>query len=130
MPRVPYRRISPRHDTPHHEPGAPGETLILQSVLSGVILVVVMVITLVSVPQTAALRDGFGLALSGPTTLGEVVYATRQQAATLTGWEWLAPPTPAGEDAPIPPGAFYYPTVPMYPLYVPHPPFIPVAPLP
>ena len=115
MNRVHYRRITPprsgeaaifrgqaAHNRPSRdtrsiarananeseEPGALGQTLILQGLISGIILVCVMVICFIEIPPTTALRGHVRQSLAGATTVGEVAQHARQWGADRLGWEW------------------------------------------
>ena len=110
MDRVPYRRITP----PRHERTNPstrgehinpkdsmerdtaishGETLIMQCILSGVIMVFVLVASMTNIAPALALRGGIRQVLSGAETLDELVTDVRRFGAEWFGWD--APPVTA-----------------------------------
>jgi len=94
MERVHYRRVSPsRNISGGYSPTArnyheqeteitPGETIIMQCIVSGVIMVCVLLISLVDIAPTLTLRDGLRQALAGATTVDELV-------TEIQSLEWL-----------------------------------------
>jgi len=106
MERVPYRRIrqsensdysygttnrynyrntnlNTRHEHSDEEQGALGETLILQGIISGVILVAVILISMLTFPAVEPLQNAMRQALSGPTNVSEVAADARQFGAEV-----------------------------------------------
>jgi hypothetical protein len=93
MDRVPYRRVrTSRYDRDtfrEEEPGALGETLILQGIISGVILVAVMVISFINFAPLTPVHSVIRQALAGPSTVRELAADARQFGADVLGWQWL-----------------------------------------
>ena len=87
MERVPYRRVSPsRHERETYgraryerqEPDGvvtPGETVIMQCIVCGILIVAVLIITMVDIAQP--LRDGLRQALHGAHTVDELITGVR-----------------------------------------------------
>ncbi|MCL2203940.1 MAG: hypothetical protein FWB88_08375 [Defluviitaleaceae bacterium] len=90
MERAPYRRYTYTQQAEHEgEPGALGETLILQGIVSGVVLVAVMLISIVSFAPAVPVQDAVRQALSGPATAGELVSSAREFGAEVLHLPWL-----------------------------------------
>lgn len=89
MNRVPYRRIRGQIANHGEESGALGETLILQGIISGIILVAVMLISIISNPFVTPAQNALQQALSGPTTVGELSSDAQQFGIDTLGWLWL-----------------------------------------
>jgi len=101
--RVPYRRVTPSR----HECGASpqeervrhkdsdenesiishGETLIMQCILCGIIMVFVLVASMTNIAPALALRGGIRQVLSGAETLDELITEVRQFGADWFGWD-------------------------------------------
>jgi len=128
MDRVPYRRITPprnndfntfntnenmyvrRHQTQPHresEPISRMESITIQLIISGVLMLVVLVISLADIGPFASLRNGLRQALSGATTFNEFTTEVRHFSQ-----EWLnfggGTTTEIPEHAPTTP-VFYFP---------------------
>ena len=102
MERTPYRRITPsrhsggtherEHDTGRGETVSNGETLIMQCIICGIIMVFVLIASMTDIAPAATLRSGITQVLSGAETLDELITDIRQ-----FGSDWLdldiAPPT-------------------------------------
>ncbi|MCL2365202.1 MAG: hypothetical protein FWC71_11120 [Defluviitaleaceae bacterium] len=96
MERAPYRRY---RDTAHEmydeaEPSDPnegllGETLILQGIISGIILVVVTLVSIVSLSVLEPVQVALAETLSGPTTPAALINEARQFGTDTLGWQWL-----------------------------------------
>ena len=85
MDRVPYRRITPPRDgVPHKhsrrqsETITVGETILGQSIISGLLLVVVLLICLIDIAPMVSLRQGLRQVLAGATTLEELTAEAQQ----------------------------------------------------
>jgi len=63
-----------------------GETLILQCIICGIVLVVVLVASMTDIAPAVALRGGISQALSGAHTLDELVTDVRQFGTDWLGW--------------------------------------------
>ena len=97
MNRVPYRRITgggySRNGTTYRshqkQPEAitPAETIILQSIISGIILVAVLLVGLVDSAPTMTLREGIRQTLVGANTINELTTDVRNFGETFLGWE-------------------------------------------
>ena len=111
MDRVPYRRVSPpRNGTAasreydHHENEnaiSPGETLIMQCIICGIIMVFVLIAGLTDIAPAVAIRGGISQVLTGAETLDELMTDVRRFGAEWFGWE------PVEDDAA--PGQYYAP---------------------
>jgi hypothetical protein len=90
MERVHYRRVSPsringdyirepraRFGESENEEPTTVETTIMQSIVSGIIIIFVLLVCLINIKPTAALRDGLRQMLSGAETAGELVAAVQ-----------------------------------------------------
>jgi hypothetical protein len=102
MERVPYRRYREskepsyekygarytRHDN-HEEAGVLGETLILQGIISGAVLVVIMLISMITFAPLTPAQQALRQALSGSETVHELVEDTKQFGIETLGWSWL-----------------------------------------
>ena len=106
MDRVPYRRVTPsRHgaaapqseyDTHENEnPISHGETLIMQCIICGIIMVFVLIAGLTDIAPAAAIRGGITQVLTGAETLDELVTDVRRFGSEWFGWEPV-------EDTPAP----------------------------
>ena len=94
MNRTPYRRTTPsRHrDSGHHherdtekgETVSHGETLIMQCIICGIIMVLVLIAGMTDIAPAATLRSGFTQVLTGAETLDELITEIRQFGA-----DWL-----------------------------------------
>jgi len=92
MERVPYRRY--REAELELEPideneGLLGQTLILQGIISGIILVVVTLVSIVSLTFLEPVQTTLAETLSGPTTPAELINEARQFGVDTLGWQWL-----------------------------------------
>ena len=104
MDRVPYRRITPsrfernstsaqeehisRNDPAENEAViSHGETLIMQCILCGIILVFVLVASMTNIAPAVALRGGIRQVLSGAETLDELVTDVRRLGSEWFGWD-------------------------------------------
>jgi len=96
MNRTPYRRVTPPRHTAdtytreyesENEPSntiSHIETLIMQCIISGIIMVIVLIAGITDIAPAAALRDGIRRVLSGAETLDELIADVRQ-----FGSDWL-----------------------------------------
>ena len=106
MTRVPYRRYrepgqretsraagyreSQYHaDHEDENDGALGQTLILQGIISGIILVAVMLVSIITLPILEPAQHTLAQTLSGPTTPAELIDDARQFGVDTLGWQWL-----------------------------------------
>ncbi|MCL2187263.1 MAG: hypothetical protein FWC16_04105 [Defluviitaleaceae bacterium] len=94
MERVHYRRVRPpaQHINTYYEPeeepvGALGETLILQGIISGVILVIVMLVSIITFAPLSPAQEAIAGALYGAQTPREL-FDTARQFATSIGVPW------------------------------------------
>jgi len=71
-----------------------GETIIMQCIISGIILVAVLLIGLLDTAPTATLRGGIREALTGATTVNELTTDIRIFGEEWLGWESSAPHIP------------------------------------
>ena len=104
MDRVPYRRVTPSRNgspgeyTSHHEAVereeaiSRGETLIMQCIFSGILLVVVLVASMTSIGPAVALRGGIRQVLTGAETFEELIADVRSFGAEWFGWEEVSAP--------------------------------------
>lgn len=120
MNRVPYRRVMPsrlnsgsgrgtmRRGTSRNENDEPttGETMILQCIVSGILVVFVLLVSLINIPPANALRDGLRQTLSGAETPRELLYEARH-----FGEEFLWGPSPETEPESFPE---YHPALDIY----------------
>ena len=94
MDRVPYRRITP----PRHEGAASrneydnnaishSETLIMQCIICGIIMVFVLLASMTDIAPAAALRRGINQVLTGAETLDELITDVRRFGSDWLGWE-------------------------------------------
>jgi len=118
MERVPYRRVMPSRNqetygrtrygrNERQEPDGvvtPGETVIMQCIVCGVLIVAVLIITMVDIAQP--LREGLRQALAGAYTVDELVTGVRN-----FGDEFIVP-TFAPDEAPT---TFEFPPIPLIP---------------
>ena len=94
MDRVPYRRIKPPRDSGasqrfakprfENEKISFGETIVVQFIISGILMVAVLLICLVDIGPLTSLRGGLRQVLAGATTVGEFTAEVRH-----FGQEWL-----------------------------------------
>ena len=126
MDRVHYRRTTPSrygnersgerngngyYNHHNNETITKGETIIMQCIVSGVILVAVLLIGLLDTAPTATLRNGIRDALTGATTVNELTTDIRIFGEEWLGWEAV---TPAPYIPIIPlPEATYIPATPI-----------------
>jgi len=96
MERVPYRRYrETEYDlTNEAEPmeeneGLLGQTLILQGIISGIILLVVTLVSIISVSVLEPAQATLAETLSGPTTPAALINEARQFGVDTLGWQWL-----------------------------------------
>jgi len=89
MERVPYRRYRGQPRQYEEESGALGETLILQGIVSGLILVAVMIISILSFTRLDPIQTAVREALSGPVTVGEIADDARRFGVDSLGLQWL-----------------------------------------
>jgi hypothetical protein len=93
MNRVPYRRFRQSgqsyHEQHDEETGVIGETLILQGIISGILLVAVMLINIITFAPVVPVQNALHQALSGPATVRELATDARQFGADVLGWQWL-----------------------------------------
>jgi len=95
MDRVHYRRVKPssgngntrNYHTQQSESVTPGDTLIMQCIISGILLVVVLLIGLVDATPTVTLRDGLREVMTGANTIDELTTDIRHFGETWLGWE-------------------------------------------
>ena len=114
MNRTPYRRITPRghrgggeypheHDTNRDDTVSSGETLIMQCIISGIIMVFVLIASMTDIAPAATLRRGITQVLSGAETLDELIADVRQFGTDWLDFEFRPPVTTT-------PDEFYIPT--------------------
>jgi len=94
MNRTPYRRVTPSRrgggDTRHEyedeksETISRGETLIMQCIISGVLMVLVLIASMADIAPAHTVRNGISQVLSGAETLDELIADIRQFGA-----DWL-----------------------------------------
>ena len=151
MDRVPYRRVMPSrlhnegdgrnhshsrtypHNRTQYSQAPPdenvtsGETLVLQCIIAGVLLVAVLLITLVDVPAMGGVQEGVQQALSGPITPVELVSEVRAFSQEMMGLGGFGVPdtVPAVNDVPDFMGIYSDYVAPDIPLQLPIP-FIPL----
>ena len=92
MERVPYRRYRDARQEmqePDENAGALGETLILQGIISGLILVAVMLVSILTLSFMEPVQATLEQTLTGPTTPAELLHEARQFGIETLGWEWL-----------------------------------------
>ena len=94
MERVPYRRYrDSTHRTPAQDSdenaGTLGETLILQGIISGIIVVAVMLVSIIPFPFMEPVQNILEQTLSGPATPGALLDEARQFGIDALGWQWL-----------------------------------------
>ena len=128
MDRVPYRRITPPRDSkissnegtyrqgldvnklvsnPDNEKITPGETLLVQLIISGVLMLAVLLVCLINIGPLVSLRSGLRQVLTGATTIEEFATEVRHFSQ-----EWLnVEPTPITEEPETP--IFYFPELPL-----------------
>jgi len=104
MNRTPYRRVTPprsRHSGYEHEQYdsetgdtvSHAETLIMQCIICGIIMVFVLIASLTDIAPARGLQDGMRRVLSGPQTLDELIADVRQ-----FGENWLETETSIAPD--------------------------------
>ena len=117
MDRVPYRRVTPsrrdygtasseyRHNAHPSSNDGDGisyaETLIMQCIISGIIMVLVLVSGMTDIAPAVAVRNGIRQVLTGAETLDELIADVRQFGTDWLGWDPV-------EDA-APPADFLFP---------------------
>jgi len=93
MERVPYRRYREAGNYIESETdenaGALGETLILQGIISGLLLVVVMLISMVTLGFMQPVQEVLAQTLSGAETPTELWQYVRAFGADTLGLQWL-----------------------------------------
>jgi len=92
MERVPYRRyrdFAEEAEPDNENEGLLGETLILQGIISGIILVVITVVSMISLSILEPAQATLAETLSGPTTPAELISEARQFGVDTLGWQWL-----------------------------------------
>lgn len=109
MDRVPYRRITPSANSKNYnrnqyyshsrnisneETITRGETLIIQAIISGILLVIVLLIGILDFSPTIALRGGLQTVLTGATTVDELLTDVQQFGEEWLGWEGQATQNP------------------------------------
>jgi hypothetical protein len=72
MERVPYRRYRGQEIRHEREKSALGETLLLQGIISGIILIAVLLISIITFVPLAPLQNALYEALAGPITVAEL----------------------------------------------------------
>lgn len=101
MDRAPYRRVTPprrnretySHRTSRYTPHSPpddravtrGETLLAQTIISGILMLVVLMICVVDIAPLVSMRAGLRQVLAGATNVEEVVADVRR-----FNQDWLA----------------------------------------
>ena len=111
MDRVPYRRIMPsrrdgtRNNYAQHDQNeiTPGETVIMQCIISGILMVAVLIICLVEIAPATSLREGLRQALSGANTVEELLADVRNFGEEWL--DWTAQPAPVLTEFPT---SYYY----------------------
>jgi len=91
MERVHYRRYKPTYEKHHNEeePGTLGETLILQGIISGVLLVIVMVVSMLTITPAVPVQDALQQALAGPVTPAELASEAGRFGVDTLGLQFL-----------------------------------------
>jgi hypothetical protein len=89
MERVPYRRYRGQREEHNDETGSLGETLILQGIISGILLVAVMLVSIITFAPVTPIQQAVYQALSGPTTPGELATDARLFGVDTLGLQWL-----------------------------------------
>jgi len=116
MDRVPYRRVTPPRNgavanvrTIAHGSNretsdviTTGETIVVQFIISGVLMLAVLLICLVDVAPMVTLRGGLRQVLAGATTVDEIITDMRQLGLFLQE-------PPAEEQQPLPLQHIYTP---------------------
>jgi len=80
----------------------PGETIIIQGIISGILLVVVLLVGLVDVSPAVAVRGGIREVLSGANTVDELITDVRNFGDGWLGREAAPPPPQTIPYMPIP----------------------------
>ncbi|MCL2197892.1 MAG: M23 family metallopeptidase [Defluviitaleaceae bacterium] len=120
MDRVHYRRVKPsrlnkgaertRYDHQANEEPTAAETLILQSIVCGVLIVCVLLISLTNLAPAAAIRENLQQLLTGAETPQQLLNDARYFGEEFFGWgaepedeqeNTLPPPEQAGQESPI-----------------------------
>lgn len=92
MNRAPYRIVTPpRNNAPNIRPRqatsaetiviSKGETLIVQAIISGVLLLAVLLVSMIDIAPLSTVRNGLGNAFAGATTWEELVTDVREFGA-------------------------------------------------
>jgi len=87
-----------------------GENIIVQCIVSGVIIILVLLISLVDIPPTTAIQRGIRFALTGANTPTELIYNIQEFRENWINWEGIQITPVPGYPALEPP---LYP----YPIY-------------
>jgi hypothetical protein len=97
--RVPYRRWRQTGQESDHAAVQPadheqaestiGETLILQGIISGVILVLVMLVSILTLEIIEPAQTALTQTLQGATTPRELLTEARQFGVDTLDWQWL-----------------------------------------
>ena len=108
MDRVPYRRVATSRDTTerYYEKNQPaegksinfGETLIMQAVVSGILLIFVLAVSILDIAPAISLRGVLRQTLTGATTVGEFAQEVRDAGNHWLGWDFgqIQEDTPEG----------------------------------
>ena len=99
MDRAPYRRVTPPRQrgadyqreyngSIKDESISHGETLIMQCIICGIIMVLVLIARMTDIAPAASIRGGINQVLSGAETLDELITDVRQFGSDWLGWEW------------------------------------------
>ena len=101
MNRVPYRRVTgsvragsgSTYRSRQSQPTTitQAETIILQCIISGIILVAVLLIGLVDAAPTATFREAIRTTMTGANTISELTADIRNFGEEFLGWENSAP---------------------------------------
>ena len=128
MNRVPYRRITPSsrtntyerhshsrhgHHTSQETTVTSGETIIVQCIISGILLVAVLLIGLLDIAPTTILRDGINDILNGPTTVAELTYIINPTAPEAAEPVITEPPEAIIIEPTTPEPETYLPIIPL-----------------
>jgi len=88
-----------------------GENIIVQCIASGVIIILVLLISLVDIPPAIAIQNGIRFALTGANTPTELIYNVQEFRENWINWEGIQFTPVPGYPAVEPP---FYPN-PIYP---------------
>ena len=96
MDRVHYRRViqsdrvRSRGEYPVHQVDevTPGDTVILQCIVSGILLVAVLLVSLADIAPANVLREGVRYALVGANTIEELTTDLRHFSEEWLGWDF------------------------------------------